>query len=218
MSSSPATYILRITNLVLIYALLARLILVISDYYHDQISVFWAPGGFALAALLVWGWKYWPGIFLGAVTASLMVDEPLLYALIQALSKTVGILLSIKLLQQFADFDNRLKNLCSFVLLALAAVCSSLISDFAAGLGFHYLGYLSWENFTPKLIRDWQSDILGIVLITPICLIWRNPPLGWFSREQVVETVVLFISCFLVGQVIFLNWFQSLVGSISLGY
>src|SRR5256712_8372522 len=35
-------------------------------FVHASASVVWPPSGIALAALLLWGYRFWPGIFLGA--------------------------------------------------------------------------------------------------------------------------------------------------------
>ena len=56
------------------------------------------------------------------------------------------------------------------------------------------------------LLQWWQADALGIVLVTPLTLAWRNFPQDWFSRERIIETVLCFGLAFLVGQIIFLDW------------
>lgn len=65
----------RMAGLAIGYAFLARLVLTVSTA-NGNATIFWIPGGLALAALLVWGWKYWPAVFLGAFVAGLMVNDP----------------------------------------------------------------------------------------------------------------------------------------------
>ena len=56
-------------GLALAYALTAWLGLQLS-YDYDAISLFWPPSGIAVGALLRWGWRYWPAIYLGALPFS----------------------------------------------------------------------------------------------------------------------------------------------------
>ena len=38
---------------------------------HPSASTVWPPSGIAFAALLVWGYRLWPGVFLGAFLANI---------------------------------------------------------------------------------------------------------------------------------------------------
>jgi len=43
-----------------------------------QVTAVWPPTGFAIAAVLRFGWRSVPGILLGAFVANATADEPLL--------------------------------------------------------------------------------------------------------------------------------------------
>ncbi|HYL28207.1 MAG TPA: MASE1 domain-containing protein, partial [Candidatus Nitrosotalea sp.] len=42
-----------------------------------QVTAVWPPTGIALAALLLWGYRAWPGIWIGAFASNAMTGEPL---------------------------------------------------------------------------------------------------------------------------------------------
>ncbi|MBK8288864.1 MAG: MASE1 domain-containing protein [Cellvibrionales bacterium] len=64
MQNKGLRYFLRLSCLVLAYAVTARFVL---NYFaaNHVVSIIWPPSGIALAALLLGGKKYWPGVFVG---------------------------------------------------------------------------------------------------------------------------------------------------------
>ena len=55
--------------LALVYLLAAKLGLTLA-FQHPSASAVWPPTGIALAALVLFGRRLWPGIFLGAFVAN----------------------------------------------------------------------------------------------------------------------------------------------------
>jgi len=68
-----------------------------------------------------------------------------------------------------------------------------------------------------NIFHWWQADTLGILLGTPLFLIWRNFPYYWFSGKELVETLALIILTLLAGQAVFLSW-TPIPGQMALGY
>jgi integral membrane sensor domain MASE1 len=55
----------------------------------EQVTVVWPPSGIALAALLVLGFRVWPGVWLGALAANLLAHEPVVTAAAIATGNTL---------------------------------------------------------------------------------------------------------------------------------
>src|SRR5437762_3292711 len=66
----------RIVALAAIYIAAARLGLAL-DAVSGFATLVWAPSGIALAAMLLFGYRIWPGVFLGALAANAMVGAPI---------------------------------------------------------------------------------------------------------------------------------------------
>ncbi len=71
---APLRYVATIVGLAAIYHLAARLGLQMA-YVQQNTSPVWPPSGIALAALLLLGTRYWPGIALGVVAGSLLTGR-----------------------------------------------------------------------------------------------------------------------------------------------
>src|SRR3989338_8598335 len=92
-------------TLAVIYFLTARLGLSLAQS-TEQVTTIWPASGIALAALLVWGYRVWPAILLGAFAANVFADEGLLTALGIATSNTAMGLAGAYLLKEKLGFQN----------------------------------------------------------------------------------------------------------------
>ena len=72
--------LIRIAGLAAAYYAVAKLGLDLA-FTTESVSAIWAPTGIALAAVILWGYRIWPGIALGAFLANAWTDVPLYTAL-----------------------------------------------------------------------------------------------------------------------------------------
>jgi diguanylate cyclase (GGDEF)-like protein/PAS domain S-box-containing protein len=206
----------RMAGLAIGYAFLARLVLTVSTA-NGNATIFWIPGGLALAALLVWGWKYWPAVFLGAFAAGVMVNDPPVVSFFLATGNTLEALFAVWLFHKLLGDKLNLNQPQDFFYLGLVAIASAVISALIGPFTLVMADYLSWQVAVSNMLHWWQADTLGILLGTPLFLIWRKFPHGWFSGKGLVETVALIILTLLIGQVVFLSW-TPISGQMALGY
>jgi PAS domain S-box-containing protein len=195
---------------------MAKLVLNFSTA-NGNITVFWIPGGLALAALLTWGWRFWPAVFLGAFAAGIMVKDPASVSLFLATGNTLETVTATWLIRRL-KINLELAQLSDFFHLAFVAVFCTLISALIGPLTLLMAGYLNWQNVSNNILHWWQADIIGILLSTPLFLIWQKFPHHWFARKNFVETIALIGLCILTGQFIFLGWFNSIVIDFARGY
>src|SRR5712691_5698560 len=73
------TYVTRVVAVGVIYFSTARLGLSL-DAVSGVAAVVWPPTGIALVALLLGGYRLWPGIALGAFLVNVSADAPVLVA------------------------------------------------------------------------------------------------------------------------------------------
>src|SRR5687768_9366516 len=99
---------------------------------HSSATLVWPGTGLALSALLVFGYRLWPGILLGAFAANLSNQEELLTSLAIAVGNTLEALAGVWLVNRFAGgaaFYQRASNVLRFVLLGgvFAAAISATV-------------------------------------------------------------------------------------------
>ena len=96
-------------------------------YLGTHITLIWLPTGIAVAALMRWGYRCWPGIFIGALATNYSVDaHPLLDSCI-ALGNTLAPLLVAWVLRRM-QFRLLLDRAYDILVLVIAAAAGMLIS------------------------------------------------------------------------------------------
>ncbi|MDD1609366.1 MAG: PAS domain S-box protein [Methylococcaceae bacterium] len=203
--------------LTVVYFLLAKLGLLFATN-AGNVTLVWLPSGLALAVFLLGGARYMPGIFFGAFAAGIAVGDSEGVSAGIALGNTLEPLLGWWLLTRWVKFDITLTKLRDFLLiLFFAAPLSACIS---AVIGITVLvtgGLLTMEQWSSSVLTWWMADVLGIILVTPLIIVWRTllPNLQNYSLQQILNTVLLFTLTFLAGQIIFLGWFANSFGSVA---
>src|ERR1700719_3056008 len=96
-------YIAQVLGLAVVYIVADKLGLSLA-FSVKQITSVWPPAGLALAALLLLGYRAWPGIFLGALVANWMTHETGAVAAGIALGNTLEALAGTWMLRRVASF------------------------------------------------------------------------------------------------------------------
>src|SRR4029079_6787957 len=68
---------------------------------HENVTPVWPPTGIAIASLLIFSSRVWPGVFVGALAANLLTSIPVASALGIATGNTLEALVAWFLLQRF---------------------------------------------------------------------------------------------------------------------
>jgi PAS domain S-box-containing protein len=147
--------------------------------FVEQVTAVWPPTGISLAALLLFGYRYWPGVALGALLANYLAHEPVPTACAIAVGNTLEALVGAWLLQRVAAFEPslaRLRDVLSLVVLAgvlSTALCATIgVTSLCLG-GVH-----PWTAYAPLWGIWWLGDAVGAVVVAPLLLtwaVWRSP-------------------------------------------
>ena len=118
------------TRLVLLIALyfIGGLIGKQTTFLSGSVALVWPPAGIALAAILLFGYRFWPGVALGAVLFSFMNGMPFgFFTLGTAVGNTMGAIVCAFLLKKIISFDNameRTRDVTGYIGLACRWSCA----------------------------------------------------------------------------------------------
>src|SRR5207253_5366464 len=128
-------------------------------FVAEQVTIVWPASGIALAVVLLFGYRFWPGVALGAFLANWTVHEPPLVAGGIAVGNTLEAVVGAWLLRRFVGFDNSLERLKDvFGLVTLAAGVSTTVSATIGVTSLCLGGVQSWGDFSSLWWTWWLGD------------------------------------------------------------
>ena len=197
-------------------------------FVHPNATAVWAPTGIALAGFLIFGYRVWPAIFLGAflvnITAGLVAKatgntlQGLLDTFLANFSTTTSVatsigiaagntfegLLGAYLVNRFADgrraFDHP-RTVFKFAV--LAGMVSTTVSATIGVTSLSLSGAARWADYGPIWLTWWLGDAVGALIVAPLFILWSAKPRPPWSRARVGEAALLLLALFLVDRIVF---------------
>jgi signal transduction histidine kinase len=176
------------------YFVTARLGLSLA-FIHANVSPVWPPTGLAVAAVLLLGYRIWPGILLGAFSANLFTPISVATAGGIAIGNTLEALAAGVILQHldFRPYFDRAKDVFKFVVvIGLCTIISATIGIFSLCLS----KAAPWDAFGDLWLTWWLGNTIGGLVVAPLLLTWCSGSRHWLPRKRYVEGVVVL---FLLG-------------------
>ena len=201
--------LVRIGLLALVYFIAGRIGLSL-DPVGGFATVVWPPAGIALAALLLYGSKLWPGVFIGALLVNISSGAPALAAIAMAAGNTLEAVAATLFLRKLTSFYVGLATVRDVLALVLAAAASTVI---AASIGVFALGAtntIASEQFASAWIAWWIGDTVGILAFTPLVLTWAIRPLRTLDRRTAVEAAAITASLLAMSFLVFGSSYSAL--------
>ncbi|MDH7486630.1 MAG: MASE1 domain-containing protein [Anaerolineae bacterium] len=200
---SLALYLLQILALAVVYHLAARVGLKMA-YVQVNTSPVWPPTGIALAALLIFGYRLWPGISLGVLLGSVLTGAPLGVAVGMTIGNTLEALAGAFGLQRVVAFHKEMDRIRDVVGLALVSVVSTAVSATFGTATLALTGGIAAGHGTIWLTW-WIGDLLSALVVTPMLLVWVTPPPLQTNRRAYAEGGALLLMLGLVTWYVFSN-------------
>ncbi len=191
----------RVVIIALAYLILGKLGLMLA-IPPGYATIIWPSAGVAVAALATFGYRVWPGVFLGSFLVNLSAGpgvgvlfserwlETAVIPIGIAIGAAVQAVTALFLVRRFAGFPNRLeteKQVLQFLVWAgpLACAANSII-----GTSILFLtGTVTEDAFLRNLLIWWLGDTIGVFIFAPVVLVWLLKPLHIWKPRRLPVTV-----------------------------
>jgi signal transduction histidine kinase len=164
----------------------------------------WPPSGIALAMLILFGLRVWPGIFIGSILVNLTTHDPLGTGLTVATGNTLEIVVAAYLVHSFANGVRAFERPGDVLKFAFyAAVLSSMIGATFGATSLYLAGYSPWNEFETVWLTWWLGDAAGILIFAPMLVLLATPEnVMWTARRQ-LDVAVAYVTTVLVSVLVF---------------
>jgi PAS domain S-box-containing protein len=169
--SLPQHTILSNVVLAIIHLIAAQLGLLLA-HPETHVTMVWPPAGIALTAILLFGYRVWPGLFIADVAVAALEGHPPLMLALGPLGNTLAAVVGAGALRAWVDFDVRLRRVKDVLWLTL--VGGLFATTLGAMLGVTALtvsGRIAAMNAPGAWLSWWLRDTVGVTVITPIFLV-----------------------------------------------
>jgi PAS domain S-box-containing protein len=187
-----------LAGLAVAYFITAKLSLLLAFEHTIAVPV-WPPSGMALAALLIFGYRIWPGIFAGAFLANIFTlwgmpfsaPASVIAALGTAFGNTLEPLIGAycinRISQNHAPFES-IKDL--FIFIIFCGLVSTVISA-TIGVASFCLLRGDWAEVDALWLTWWLGDTLGILVVTPVILMMKKLGFKGLCRQIWIEVLLV---------------------------
>ena len=175
----------------------------------------WPPSGIAFTVVWFFGYRVWPGIWLGAFIANMAVFThqgwPLIPAALVSALISVGnsleALIGVFLLRSFTEktvLISKIKDIFKFVLAILAACLSSATIGTSAVYFVHPAAGIAFDMVW---FTWWLGDVVGILSIASIFLTFHRQLWPIRSVQNALEAVLVGLVLITVNAGVFMGKF-----------
>ena len=204
-NANVLTTLLQLAVVALAYWFAARASLGLA-LVHGQVTPIWPPTGIALVAMLIFGRRVWPAVFLAALAVNLPIGPSPLGATVIAVGNTLAPLTAAAFLglTGFRIELDRLRDAASIII--LGALVAMTISATTGTAVLVLSGVVPTDSALPTWAVWWTGDAMGVLLVAPF-LLSLLPSLGsptptW---RQAPELVGLLLGVGILTFVLFQN-------------
>jgi PAS domain S-box-containing protein len=171
----------------------------------DLGSPIWISSGIGLAFMLIWGYRVWPGIWLGSlltINTSISSSEFFLVAVLVPTSSTLETLIAAYLAKKMLPPITRSLHPKDVIGLVNIGAVACIISAAGGIAAFSFGKDLPLISLAGGWLLWWLGNLAGIVLTTPLIVGWYMEPQFDRRFKTLLELVIYFglfsSACFFV--------------------
>lgn len=175
-------------------------------FESPSVTAIWAPTGISLAAILLWGYRVWPGVALGALLANSGTGVPFYAVLGITAGNTLEALAGAYLLRELADFRASLERVRDVLALAvLGGVVSTTISATIGVTSLLLANEIASGDFGSAWRTWWLGDMGGDLVVAPAILVavthwpYRRAP-GRIPEAAALAAAALAVTAFVFSR------------------
>ena len=187
---SRTQYLVRTATVFALYFTAGRLGLS-APFTSGNVSPVWPASGLALALVILWGHRTWPGLAAAAFFVNFLSPLPAVTCAAMATGNTLSALVGAFLIRRFVGGQLSLQKMQHvIVLLVLGAAVPPIVAASIGSTALLVTHIPAWSGFTSAWRIWWLGDAMGVLIVTPLFFAgWRALRIANLARA--IELIVL---------------------------
>jgi signal transduction histidine kinase len=172
--------------------------------YTASVAAIWPPAGLGIAALYLWGLRWWPGILLGelVINGELLLHDgsfPVGSLLGQQAGNMAEIIVGALLLRRLIGPNAAMDRIEQVGGMLVALGIATAISATAGTLSMLAGGVIDESDATEFWRTWWLGDTSGGLVALPLLLAWARDPIAAWHRIRTWEGAAVIASVAALG-------------------
>ena len=132
----------------------------------------WPPTGLAIAAILLWGNRVAPAIFIAAFLINQLTAGSIFTSLAIAGGNTLEAVIAGYLVGRWAKGEEVFDTPTGIAKFALISLAATLVSATIGVSSLTLAGYAEMSSFMSVWLTWWLGDLAGALIVTPVVVLW----------------------------------------------
>ena len=196
-----SAYVFELLGIGIAYFVLAKIGLTLASI-NSSTSAIWPATGFALASVLVWGYRAGPAVLVASFAANVTNVGSIYAATGIALGNTLEALVAAWLINVWCDGRETFATTTGVAKFALVCVSSTTLSA-TVGIASLIFSGDAPTAFAMTWMTWWLGDLAGALVIAPFVILWAAGDLHSFESTQWGEVGTIVAATIAVGIIAF---------------
>ena len=163
----------------------------------------WPPTGLAIAAILLWGPRIAPGIFIAAFLINQVTAGSIFTSLAIACGNTLEAVIAGYLVRHWAEGEQVFDTPTGIAKFALISLAATLVSATIGVSSLTLAGYAEMSSFISVWLTWWLGDLAGALVVTPVVVLWAKSEPASLTPPQITGTGLTYLAAVAVGVMVF---------------
>ena len=157
----------------------------------------------AIAAILLWGNRIAPAIFIAAFLINQLTAGSIFTSLAIAGGNTLEAVIAGYLVRHWAEGEQVFDTPTGVAKFALMSLAATVVSATIGASSLAVAGYAEASSFISVWLTWWLGDLAGALVVTPVVLLWAKSEPASLTPPQITGTGLTYLAAVAVGVMVF---------------
>ncbi len=170
---------------------------------NPSVTPIWPPTGLAIAAILLWGGRVAPAIFIAAFLINQITAGSIFTSLAIAGGNTLEAAVAGYLIRRWAEGEQVFETPNGVTKFALISFAATAVSATIGVSSLTLAGYAETSSFISVWLTWWLGDLAGALVVTPVVVLWAKSEPASLRPPQITRTGLTYLAAVAVGMMVF---------------